>query len=117
MNANALPSAPDFAAVFAALPGAVAVFAVDSPRFTVIAASDALLAVSHRRRETVVGRALGDAFPNASPEDTQASGLRDLQASLAAAVRTGEQQHLDRQRYDLPRPDGTWETRYWDALR
>ena len=113
---HALPSAPDFAAMFAAFPGAVAVFAVDSPRFTVLAASDALLAVTHRPREAVVGRPLADAFPNASPEDTQASGLRDLRASLAAAVRTGEQQHLDRQRYDLQRPDGTWETRYWDAV-
>ena len=116
LNDHALPSAPDFAAVFAAIPGAVAVFAVDSPRFTVLAASDALLAVSRRPREAVVGRPLADAFPNASPEDTQASGLRDLRASLAAAVRTGKQQHLDRQRYDLPRPDGTWETRYWDAI-
>ena len=116
MKDHALPSAPDFAAVFAALPGAVAVFAVDSPSFTVLAASDALLAVSNRLREAVVGRPLADAFPNASPEDAQASGLKDLRASLAAAVRTGEQQHLDRQRYDLPRPDGTWETRYWDAV-
>ena len=116
LNDHTLPSAPDFAAVFAALPGAVAVFAVDSPRVTVLAASDALLAVSHRPREAVVGWPLTDAFPNASPEDTQASRLMDLRASLAAAVRTGAKQHLDRQRYDQPCPDGTWETRYWDAV-
>ena len=116
MTERVVPNTPDFAAAFAALPGATAVFAADPPRFTVLAASDALLAVSHRPREAVVGWPLADAFPNASPEDTQASGLMDLRASLAAAVRTGAQQHLDRQRYDLPRPDGTWETRYWDAV-
>ena len=108
MTERVVPNTPDFAAAFAALPGATAVFAADPPRFTVLAASDALLAVSHRPREAVVGWPLTDAFPNASPEDTQASGLMDLRASLAAAVRTGAQQHLDRQRYDLPRPDGTW---------
>ena len=102
--------------MFAALPGAVAVFAVDSPRFTVIAASDALLAVSDRPREAVVGQPLAVAFPNASPDDPQASGLTAVSASLAAAVRTGAAQHIKRQRYDLQSPDGTWETRYWDAV-
>ena len=116
MDDLALQNAPNFAAVFAALPGATAVFAADPPHFTVLAASDALLAVTHRPREAVVGQPLAEAFPNASPDDPQARGLTDLRASLAAALRTGAPQHMDRQRYDLPRPDGMWETRYWDAV-
>lgn len=116
MDDHALQSTPDFAAVFAALPAATAVFAADPPRFTVLAASDALLAVSRRPREAVVGRPLAEAFPNANPEDPAGRGLTDLRASLTAAVRTGAPQHMDRQRYDLPRPDGTWEVRYWDAI-
>ena len=116
MEDRAAWSAPDLAAVFAALPGGTAVFAADPPRFTVLAASDGLLAVSHRARDEAVGRPLAEAFPNASPDDPQASGLTDLRASLAEAVRTGAPQHLARQRYDLQRPDGTWETQYWDAV-
>ena len=116
MEDRAAWSAPDLAAVFAALPGGIAIFAADPPRFTVLAASDGLLAVSHRARDEVVGRPLAEAFPNASPDDPQASGLTDLRASLAEAVRTGAPQHLARQRYDLQRPDGTWETHYWDAV-
>jgi PAS domain S-box-containing protein len=106
----------DLGLAFAALPGATAVFAADAPRFTVVAASDALLAVSHRRRDAVVGRPLAEAFPNASPADPEAGGLSDLRGSLEAAVRTGALQHMPRQRYDLERPDGAWEERYWDAV-
>lgn len=51
-------------------------------------------------------------FPHAYPEDSQASGLTKLQASLEVAVLTGLPQHMDRQRYDLPRPDGTREDVY-----
>jgi PAS domain S-box-containing protein len=104
------------AALTAALPAPTAVFAADAPRFTVLAVSDALLATSNRRREAVVGRPLAEAFPNASPEDPTASGLADLRGSLEAAVRTGAPQHMPRQRYDLQRPDGEWEVRYWDAV-
>jgi PAS domain S-box-containing protein len=64
----------------------------------------------------VVGHPLAEAFPNASPADPTASGLADLRSSLEAALRTGTAQHMPRQRYDLQRPDGEWEARYWDAV-
>jgi PAS domain S-box-containing protein len=104
------------AALIAALPSPTAVFAADAPHFTVLAASDALLATSNRPREAVVGRPLAQAFPNASPEDPAATGLADLRGSLEAAVRTGAPQRMPRQRYDLERADGVWEERYWDAM-
>ena len=102
--------------VVRALPAPTAVLAADPPRFPVLAASDALLSVSGRPRDAVVGHPLADAFPNASPEDPQAGGFEDLRASLEAAVRTGTPQRMPRQRYDLQRPDGQWEVRYWDAV-
>ena len=103
-------------AIIAALPYPTALFAADGPAFTVLAANDALLAVSHRAREAVVGCPLAEAFPNASPEDPEASGLAELRASLGAAVRTGAPQRMARQRYDLQGLDGKWEARYWDAV-
>src|SRR3712207_1964626 len=111
MDALTSPGDLDLAAVFAALPAATAVLAVDPPRFTVLAANDAMLAVAQRPRDAVVGRALAEVFPNDGPADAQASGLTDLRASLATAVRTGAPQRMERQRYDLQRPDGVWETR------
>lgn len=106
----------DLAVVFAALPGATAVFAVDAPNFTVLAASEALLAAARRPRDSIVGRTLAEAFPTASFEDRAASGLPDLKASIAAAIQTGTPQQMARQRYALQRPDGEWEVRYWDAV-
>ena len=63
MDYRFLQNAPDFAAVFTALPDAMAVFAVDPPRFTVLAANDALLALAHRARKDLAGWPLADAFP------------------------------------------------------
>ena len=110
------PTHRDLDLVFAALPGATVVFAADAPHFTVIAAIDTLLAGSNRPREAVVGRPLAEAFPNASPADPEARGLTRVRGALEAAVRTGVPQPMPRQRYDLQRPDGQWEERYWDAV-
>jgi PAS domain S-box-containing protein len=124
-------------AVVAALPGPTAVFAADPPHFTLLAASDALVATTGRPREALVGLPLAEAFPDPPPptgettgagprgrgspegiavESGAAGGLARLRASLEAALRTGAPQRMARQRYDLERPDGTWEVRYWDAL-
>ncbi|HZF68271.1 MAG TPA: ATP-binding protein [Gemmatirosa sp.] len=113
-----LPGDPsrDLHLVFAALPRATAVFAADAPRFTVLAVSDALVAASHRTRDALVGRAMEEAFPSASRTNPAADGPTTLRASLDATVRTGAPQRMPRQRYDLERPDGVWEERYWDAV-
>lgn len=116
MDARASADPLDLAAAFVALPTATAIFAADAPHFTVLAASDALLATTRRPRAAVVGRPLAEAWPNATPEDPGASGLAALRASLDAALRTGAPQAMARQRYDVQRPDGAWEARYWDAV-
>ncbi len=107
---------PGLLAVVAALPGPTAVFAADPPRFTLLAASDALVAASGRPRAALVGRPLAEAFPDSDPSPPDGAGLASLRASLEAAVRAGRPQRMARQRYDLQRPDGAWEARYWDAL-
>ncbi len=114
-TAGAPPAPADFGAVFAALPGPTAVFAADPPHFTLLAASDALVAASGRPRDALIGRPLAEAFPDPGPPQDGA-GVAALRASLAAAVRTGRPQRMARHRYDLQRPDGAWEVRYWDAL-
>lgn len=116
MDAQKSPADLELAAVFAALPVPTAVFAADPPRFTVLAANDAFLAMARRPRDAVVGLPLTEAFRNARPEGAQGSGASDLRASLTAAVQTGAPQRMARQRYDLARSDGAWEARYWDTV-
>ena len=110
------PGELDLTAIFAALPGAAVLLAADAPRFTLLAASDASLAATQRTRESVVGRSLAEAFPDPDGDASPSGGLASLRASLEAAVRTGATQRVARQRYDLQRPDGRWEARYWDAV-
>jgi signal transduction histidine kinase/PAS domain-containing protein len=106
----------DLAAVVAALPGTTVVFAADAPDFTVLAATDAVLAAARRPREAVVGRPLAEAFPTTDPDGGRGAGLSGLRGALEAAVRTRAPQRLVHQRYDVPGPDGTWEERYWDTV-
>ena len=101
------------AAVFAAMPGINLVLAADPPRYTMLAASDERLAATLSTREETIGRPLFDVFTDANPENPGASGVDNLRASLETVLRTGQPHQMGVQRYDLRRPDGSWEVRHW----
>jgi signal transduction histidine kinase len=105
--------APDFQAIFEAAPSVHLVLAPDPPRFTMLAASDARLAATLSTREETVGRGLFEAFDDANPDNPEPSGVANLRASLEAVLRTRAPHRMPVQRYDLRRPDGGWEVRYW----
>ena len=104
---------PDFQSVFVAASGAVVVLAPDSPRFTILAASDAYLAAGRRSREALIGRPLFEVFPDANPENPAATGVANLRSSLETVLRTRASHAMPVQRYDGERPDGTWAVGYW----
>ncbi|MFB7244004.1 protein phosphatase [Streptomyces populi] len=104
----------DFAGVFQALPGMVALL---TPEMFFVDANEDYLSNSGRSREQLVGRYLFDVFPD-RPDDPAATGMRDLQASLRRVVESGERDAMALQRYDvesLERP-GVWEERYWSPV-
>ncbi|MGW1913599.1 PP2C family protein-serine/threonine phosphatase [Streptomyces sp. NPDC002076] len=104
----------DYAGVFQALPGMVALL---TPDLLFADANEAFLRQSGRTREQVVGRYLFDVFPE-NPNDPGASGMRNLAASLTRVVATGERDTMALQRYDVENPDrpGEWEERYWSPV-
>ena len=106
-------SSPEFGAIFAAAPGINLVLAADAPRFTMLAASDERLAATLTTREGTLGRPLFEVFSDGNPENDEPSGVTNLRASLDTVLRTREPHHMAVQRYDLRRPDGTWEVRHW----
>lgn len=112
-NEPAAPVAPDFHAIFKGLPGNYLVLAPDAPRFTMLAASDERLASTLSTRETTLGQPLFDVFSDANPENPEPSGVENLRASLDTVLRTRAPHLMAVQRYDLRRPDGAWEVRYW----
>ncbi|TDU80268.1 SpoIIE family protein phosphatase [Streptomyces sp. KS 21] len=104
----------DYAAVFQALPGMVALL---TPELVYADVNEEFLRMSGRTREQLVGRYLFDVFPD-NPGDPSANGVRNLRASLQRVLTTGERDTMALQRYDVEsveRP-GEWEERYWSPV-
>jgi two-component sensor histidine kinase len=104
------PEAPDFAALFQALPGPHMVLD-HSLRYVEV--NPAYCDVTERRRDELIGRDLFDLFPNDGP-----SGQR-LRDSLARVLETGQSDSLPLIPYPIPLPlsrGGGVEMRYWSAV-
>ncbi|QSQ20932.1 PAS domain-containing protein [Pyxidicoccus parkwayensis] len=104
----------DFQRIFEKSPGLYLVLAPDAD-FTILAVTDAYLRATMTRREDILGRALFDVFPD-NPEDLHANGTRNLRASLEHALATRAPDVMSLQKYDIPRPGGGFEERYWNPV-
>jgi PAS domain-containing protein len=83
-----------------------------TPDFTIRDANRAYLRATMTNPSAIVRRPLFDVFPD-NPGDPDATGVRNVSASLNAVLRDKAEHTLPVQRYDLRRPDGAWEVRYW----
>lgn len=101
-----------FRALFESLPG---LYLVLTPDLTIAAASDAYLKATLTKREEILGRGLFEVFPD-NPCDPAASGVANLRASLDRVRQTATTDTMAIQKYDLRRPDGTFEERYWSPV-
>lgn len=98
--------------LFEALPG---LYLVLTPELRIVDASDAYLRAALKTREAIVGRDLFEAFPD-NPNDPSASGVANLRASFERVRRTGRTDTMAIQKYDVQRPDGRFEERYWSPI-
>ncbi|WP_367324854.1 PP2C family protein-serine/threonine phosphatase [Streptomyces sp. HUAS ZL42] len=107
-------TAIDYAAVFQALPGMVALL---TPDLVYVDVNEDFLRVAGRKREQLIGRHLFDVFPD-NPNDPAATGVRNLASSLHRVIAIGERDTMALQRYDVEDPDrpGEWEVRYWSPV-
>ncbi|MEU2422194.1 SpoIIE family protein phosphatase [Streptomyces sp. NPDC007851] len=104
----------DYATVFQNLPGMVALL---TPDLVYAEVNAEFLRMTGRRREDVVGRYLFDVFPD-NPDDSTATGMRNLECSLRRVLATGQRDTMTLQRYDVQdtgRP-GHWDERYWSPV-
>ena len=102
----------DFRRLFEESPDILLVLLPDAPRYTMVAATRARLAVTHTSHEQIVGRGLFEVFPD-DPADPEATGTRNLRASLERVMATRAQDTMAVQKYDIPDPDGKFVSRYW----
>jgi PAS domain S-box-containing protein len=112
MSNSPLGPAPDFRALFESAPGS---YLVLTPDLTIVAVSDAYLRATMTDRDEIVGRGLFDVFPD-NPDDPAASGERNLRASLERVLAEREPDTMAVQKYDIRKPDGGFEERYWSPV-
>ena len=101
-----------FQRLFEALPGAYLVLV---PDLTIVAVSDAYLYATRARREELLGRHVFEAFPD-NPDDPQATGMKNLRASLTRVLTNKVMDTMAVQKYDVRRPvseGGGFEEKYW----
>ncbi|MFI5825243.1 PP2C family protein-serine/threonine phosphatase [Streptomyces rishiriensis] len=104
----------DYAAVFRALPGMVALL---TPDLVYVDANDDFLRLAGRTREQLLGRYIFDVFPE-NPNDPAAAGMRETRESMLRVVDTGERDTMALLRYDIEdaqRP-GVWQEHYWSPV-
>ena len=102
----------DYKSLFETAPG---FYLVLFPDLTIAGVSDAYLKATMTRREVVVGKYLFDVFPD-NPGDKDADGVYNLRASLNYVLQNGKPHAMPVQKYDIRRPDGEFEERYWSPL-
>lgn len=105
----------DFRLLFESLPG---LYLVLSPELKIIAVSDAYLKATASNRDEIVGRGIFEVFTD-DPDDPNATGVRNLRASLERVVNTRQPDAMAVQRYSIKRPGqegGLYEVRYWSPL-
>lgn len=103
---------PDYRLLFEATPVPYLVLA---PDFTIVAANEARLSATMTTREAIIGKHLFDVFPD-NPADPQATGVRNLRASLDRVLERRQPDAMPIQKYDIPHPRGGFEERYWKPL-
>jgi PAS domain S-box-containing protein len=103
---------PDFRQVFEKSPELQLVVDV---RFTIVAVTDAYCRATMTKRGDIVGRGLFEVFPD-NPDDMRADGVANLRASILNVIRFRAADRMAEQKYDIRRPDGVFEERYWRPL-
>src|SRR4051795_10293289 len=104
----------DYAAVFRALPGMVALL---TPELVYVDVNDDFLRLTGRTREQLLTHYIFDVFPE-NPNDSAAAGMRETRESMLRVVATGERDTMAVLRYDIEdaqRP-GHWQEHFWSPV-
>jgi PAS domain S-box-containing protein len=95
--------------LFESLPG---LFLVFTPDLTIVSISDALLEATRTKREEVLGRGVFEVFP----DQPGSAAIAEWRASLDRVRQTAAPDTMAIQKYDIRRPDGVIEERYWSPM-
>ena len=88
---------PDFRALFESVPG---LYLVLAPDLRIVAVSNSYARATKTVREQIIGRLLFEVFPD-NPNDPNASGVRNLRASLERVLQNKIPDTMAVQKYDM----------------
>lgn len=104
----------DSLSVFNAAPGNLLVLLPDTPRFTIVAVTDAYLQATFTRREQLVGQSFLEVF--AAPVKDGPVGVK-MQASLEQVLQHRREHRLEEQRFEVMDPArGAYAYKIWRLL-
>jgi serine phosphatase RsbU (regulator of sigma subunit) len=104
----------DYHALFAMTPSP---YLVLNPNLVVVEVNEAYLRATGRTRDELIGRYLFEVHPD-NPADAEATGVRNLNASLQRVLRSKEPDTMAVQKYDVPvsgRP-GVFQEKWWSPI-
>ncbi len=102
----------DYSKLFESLPGLYLILSTD---LTILTVNKAYTEATMTKREEIVGRGLFDVFPD-NPDDEAADGVSNLHKSLNSVIKNKTAHTMAVQKYDIQKPDGTFEVRYWSPV-
>ena len=85
-------------------------------KFDIVALSNSYAKATMIKREDVIGRNVFDVFPDNPDDFSSTASAAKLRASLERAVKFKRTDLMAVQKYDVRRPDGIFEERYWSPL-
>jgi len=102
----------DFKSLFESAPG---LYLILLPDLTIVAASQAYLDATMTKMDDIIDHKLFDIFPD-NPDDTTATGVSNLRFSLEFVLKNHAPHTMAVQKYDIKRPDGSFEERFWSPF-
>ncbi|HEX8227160.1 MAG TPA: ATP-binding protein [Candidatus Saccharimonadales bacterium] len=105
----------DYKKFFEVLPDQYIAVLPDDPIFTIAAENESHAKLALVEREKTLGRPIFEVFPDIS-EKYKKTGVNDVMESFRRVIKTKLPDIMETIQFDLKRPDGTVETRYWRLI-
>lgn len=102
----------DFKQLFETVPG---LYLILDPKLMIVAVNNAYNQATMTKRDEIIGHHLFEIFPD-NPNDFSADGVSNLSYSLNYVIKNKKPHSMAVQKYDIRRPDGTFEERFWSPL-
>lgn len=103
---------PAYKFIFDQLPG---LYLLLHPDFTIADLSESYASATLTIKQEIIGRHMFEVFPD-NPDDAMADGVYNLRGSLEYVLQHKKPHVMADQKYDIRRPDGSFEVRYWSPV-